>query len=176
MTGALVVRSGGAADAAAVAEIYRPWVEESAASFELVAPDAEEMAARIARSNQRWRWLVAELDGEVAGYAYGTAHRARPAYRWSVEVSAYVHRNHHRKGIGRALYDRLLEELTALGYCNAYAGITLPNDGSVALHRALGFEPIGVFRSVGRKFGRWHDVAWLHRPLRDTPPEDEAPS
>jgi len=159
-------------DAAEVLEIYRPLVEESAVSFETAVPTVEEMAERIARSLSRWQWLVAVRDGRVLGYAYGSQHRARAAYRWSVEVSAYVHPAGRRQGLGRALYLRLFDDLARLGYCNAYAGITLPNDASVALHRGVDFEPIGVFRRVGRKFGRWHDVAWFERPLRDTPPEE----
>jgi phosphinothricin acetyltransferase len=87
-----------------------------------------------------------------------------------VEVSAYVHPSYQRQGVGRALYPPLLDELTQKGYCNAYAGITLPNDGSAALHRRVGFEPVGVFKFAGRKFGKWHDVAWFQRTLRDSPP------
>jgi L-amino acid N-acyltransferase YncA len=104
--------------------------------------------------------------------AYGSSHRERHAYRWSVEVSAYVHPHHHRQGIGRALYLRLFEALAHKGFCNAYAGVALPNDGSVALHRSVGFEPIGVFKAVGHKFGKWHDVAWFQRALRDSPPSE----
>lgn len=89
-----------------------------------------------------------------------------------VEVSAYVHPAHHRQGVGRALYLRLFEDLTCQGFCNAYAGVALPNDGSIALHRSVGFESIGVFKAVGRKFGKWHDVAWFQRVLRDTPPAE----
>jgi len=113
---------------------------------------------------------VAEAGGEIQGYAYGSSHRARAAYRWSVETSAYVREGHRGRGLGTCLYGELLPRLAALGYCNAYAGIALPNEGSQALHRRAGFEPVGVFRRVGRKFGSWHDVAWWQRPLRDAPP------
>lgn len=78
----------------------------------------------------------------------------------------------HRQGVGRALYARLFEDLAARGFCNAYAGVALPNEASIALHRSVGFEPIGIFRSVGREFGRWHDVAWFQRALRDVPPAE----
>jgi phosphinothricin acetyltransferase len=164
------IRSAVEADAAALLAIYRPFVESTAVSFETVVPTVEEFAARIAKALTGWQWLVAEQDGQCIGYAYGSSHRQRHAYRWSVEVSAYVHPNHHRRGVGRALYLRLLEELAQKGFCNAYAGTTLPNEGSVALHRAVGFEFIGVFKAVGRKFGTWHDVAWFQRILRDSPP------
>jgi len=87
-------------------------------------------------------------------------------------VSAYVHPGHHRQGVGRTLYERLLEDLVSKGFCNAYAGITMPNEGSIALHRSLGFESIGFFKAVGRKFGKWHDVAWFQRVMRSSPPEE----
>jgi phosphinothricin acetyltransferase len=166
------LRAATPTDAGAVLEIYRPSIEGSATSFEVVVPPVEEIASRIAKSLARWHWLVAERHGRVLGYAYGTEHRARAAYRWSVEVSAYVHPDGRGQGIGRALYLRLFDELAQRGYCQAFAGIVLPNDASVALHRAVGFTPIGVFRRVGRKLGRWHDVAWYERPLRETPPEE----
>jgi len=164
------IRSAVEADAAALLAIYRPFVVSIPVSVETVVPTVEEFAARIAKALTGWQWLVAERDGQCIGYAYGSSHRQRQAYRWSVEVSAYVHPNHYRRGVGRALYLRLLEELAQKGFCNAYAGTTLPNEGSVALHRGVGFEFIGVFKAVGRKFGTWHDVAWFQRVLRDSPP------
>lgn len=172
MSEPLHIRPATEADAPALLEIYRPFVESTAVSFELVAPTVEQFAARIRKSLTGWEWLVAERDGQILGYAYGSMHRERPGYRWSVEVSAYVDPSHHREGIGRALYLRLFEILTDQGFCNAYAGITLPNAGSIALHRSVGFDPIGIFKSVGWKFGRWHDVAWFQRALRDSPPSE----
>jgi len=164
------IRSATEADAAALLAIYRPFVETSAVSFETVMPTVDEFAARIAKALSGWQWLVAERNGRAMGYAYGGLHRERAAYRWSAEVSAYVDPRFHRQGIGRALYLRLFDDLASKGFCNAYAGITLPNDASVALHRSVGFEPVGIFQYVGRKFGKWHDVAWYQRALRDSPP------
>jgi phosphinothricin acetyltransferase len=164
-----LIRAGTEADAPALLAIYRPFVESSPVSFELVTPTVEEFAARIVKSLAGWQWLVALRDGQCAGYAYGSSLRERQAYRWSVEVSAYVHPSYYRQGIGRALYLHLFDELARKGFCNAYACVTLPNEGSVALHRSVGFEPAGVFKSVGRKFGKWHDVAWFQRTLRDAP-------
>jgi L-amino acid N-acyltransferase YncA len=164
------VRAAHPDDAPALLDIYRPFVEASAVSFETVAPTAAEFAARIAHALKAWQWLVAERSGQCIGYAYGSLHRERPAYRWSVEVSVYVHAGFLRQGVGRALYAPLLSDLAAKGFCNAYAGITLPNAGSEALHRQAGFEPIGVFKAVGHKFGQWHDVAWFHKRLRALPP------
>ncbi len=150
--------------------IYRPHVEQSAVSFELAVPGMDEFAARIAKAQTRWSWLLAQIGGDCAGYAYGTALRDREAYRWSVEVSAYVHPAHQRRGIATALYRRLLGELQQRGFCQAFACIALPNPASVAMHEKLEFAHVGAFRSVGWKFGRWHDVAWLQRQLRPAPP------
>ena len=164
------VRPATEADASALLVIYRPYVEKTAISFESTVPSVDEFTRRIANALNEWAWIVAEADGECVGYAYGSSHRERAAYRWSVETSAYVRDDHHRRGIGRSLYLELFEALKARGFCNAYAGMTLPNAASTALHRSVGFELIGVFNSVGRKFGEWHDVAWYQRRLRDEPP------
>lgn len=163
------IRGATELDAPVLLAIYGPYVENTVISFEMQIPTVAEFAARIATALSRWAWLVAEHDGQCIGYACGSGYRERAAYRWSVETSAYVHPDFHRRGVARLLYTELIQELQAKGYCNAYAGITLPNEASVALHRRFGFEPIGVFQRAGRKFGKWHDVAWLQRQLRDTP-------
>jgi len=169
MPDVLSIRQATEADASALLAIYAPFVEKTPVSFETTAPTADEFAARIAKSLKGWQYLIAERDGRAVGYAYGSMHRERAAYRFSTEVSAYVDPACHRQGIGRALYLRRFDDLAAKGYCNAFAGITLPNDASVGLHTAVGFEPIGVFRNIGWKFDRWHDVAWMQRRLRDAP-------
>ena len=123
---------------------------------------------------ERTPWLVFERDGRVLGYAYAGTHRERPAYRWSVDVSAYVHGDAQRMGVARALYVSLFAALVVQGFRNALAGITLPNVPSVALHRAMGFTPVGVYRGVGYKFGAWHDTGWFERSLAprvEAPPE-----
>jgi L-amino acid N-acyltransferase YncA len=168
----LRIRRATEGDADAVATIYRPYVEGTAISFETVPPTTEEMRERIAKSLAHWDWLVAEEGGQCVGYAYGSSHRARAAYRYSAEVSAYLQPSHQGQGLGRRLYAALFDSLAVRGYCNALAGVALPNDASVRLHRSVGFQPIGVFHAVGRKFGRWHDVAWYERRLRDEPRDD----
>ncbi len=168
---ALTIRRATEADAAACLAIYAPFVESTPVSFETVVPSVDEFAARLAKSLGKWQWLVAERDGGIVGYAYGSSHRERAAYRYAVEVSAYVGAASQRQGIGSALYRQLFDDLIQLGYCTAFAGITLPNPASVGMHRSVGFEDIGVFRNIGWKFGRWHDVAWMQRRLRDRPPE-----
>jgi L-amino acid N-acyltransferase YncA len=159
------IRDATAADAPACAAIYAPYVTDTAISFESEPPDSAEMAARIAAAVDRYAWLVLEDDGRVVAYAYGGPYKERAAYRWSCEVSVYVDRDRTRTGAGRALYEALLERLAARGFRMAVAGMTLPNDASAGLHRALGFEPVGTFRRIGYKHGAWHDVAWTQRPL-----------
>ena len=166
------IREARPADAPAVLDIYRPFVTDTAVSFEAEAPNVAEMEARIASAQSQWSWLVAEVDGRVAGYAYASAFRARAAYRYGVETSAYVHADYRGKGVAGLLYRRLFDVLRAKGYCNAYAGIVLPNDASVGFHKSLGFTLAGTFRRAGWKFGRWHDVSWWEVELAEGPPRE----
>lgn len=169
----LTIRLAEARDAAAIAAIYAPYCLETPVSFEEAAPSPDEMAARLARVTRQYPWLVLDRHGELLGYAYGGTHRERAAYRWSVEVTVYVARGAQRQGVGRALYTALFAVLAAQGYYRAFGGITLPNPGSVGLHEAMGFRPVGVYHAIGHKFGRWHDVGWYERELR---PLDDAPA
>jgi L-amino acid N-acyltransferase YncA len=166
-------------DAAGCLEIYTPFVSGSAISFEEHPPTVAEFAARIAHVSERHPWLVAVEDGVVAGFAYASAHRARAAYRWTCETSVYIGSGHRRRGVGGELYTALLELLARQGLTLAVAGITLPNPASVALHEALGFEPVGVYRRIGFKAGAWRDVGWWQRTLSDPgdgqPPEPRPP-
>lgn len=170
------VRAATEGDAAACAAIYAPYVTDTAVTFETDPPSPAEMAQRIATCARTHAWLVLE-DPEadrVVGYAYGTPFRARAAYRWSCEVSVYLERNRRRTGGGRALYEALLTRLTERGFRTAVAAMALPNEASTGLHRAMGFEPVGTYRRIGWKHGRWHDVAWVQRTLAagDGPPVD----
>jgi len=162
-------------DAAPIQAIYAPCVRETVISFEMEPPTVEEMRRRIAATLPRYPWLVCERGGEIAGYVYASSHRARAAYQWSVEVTAYVHVDHRRKGVGQALYTSLLRLLTLQGYYNAYAGIALPNPASVRLHESVGFQPIGVYHAVGYKHGGWHDVGWWERALAERPGAEPSP-
>ncbi len=154
-----------ARDAAACAEIYAHYVADTAISFEEVPPTAQQFAAHIAATAARHPWLVLEDAGAVAGYAYATQHRVRAAYRWAVDVGIYVDPGRHRGGGGRLLYEALLELLRRQRLRSAIAGITLPNDASIGLHRALGFEHVGTYRAIGWKAGAWRDVAWWQLAL-----------
>ncbi len=160
-----IVRDAREDDAPACAAIYAPYVSETAVSFESEPPTAVQMAERIAAATRTHGWVVLEDDDRVVGYAYGGPHQKRAAYRFSCEVSVYVEQGRRRTGSGRTLYEALFERLAARGYRMAVAGMTLPNESSVGLHRAMGFKPVGVYRRIGWKFGAWHDVAWVQRAL-----------
>nr|WP_269328076.1 GNAT family N-acetyltransferase [Kineosporia mesophila] len=160
-----VIRDARLADASACAGIYEPYVRETTLSFESMPPTADEMAGRIADARARHAWLVLEVDGEVAGYAYASKLGVRPAYRWACEVSIYMARDRHRRGGGRALYEELLNRLEKRGYRQALAVISMPNEPSVGLHEALGFRRVGLYEDVGFKKGQWLSVAWMQRAL-----------
>ena len=170
-----MIRLATAADGAAAARIYDPVVARTAISFEEDPPGPEEMARRIASIGAFAPWLVEEREGTVRGYAYASKHRERAAYRWSVDVAVYVDETHRREGIGAALYGKLIRLLRLQGFHAAFAGVTLPNAASVALHESVGFRPVGVYRAVGYKLGAWHDVGWWQLDLRDRAPDPPPP-
>lgn len=160
------IRAAAPGDAAAIAAIYAPFVTGSAVSFETEPPDEAGMRARIESGGGIHPWLIAEdEDGRAIGYASASAFRPRPAYRYAVETSVYVAQGCEGRGIGRSLYTLLIETLVAQGFAQAIAAITLPNPASVRLHEALGFAPAGIYRQVGYKMGRWHDVGLWQRNL-----------
>ena len=161
----VTLRDGLASDAPALLEIYRPIVEQTTISFELEPPGTDEFAARIEKAVAGYAWLVADIDGRPAGYAYATSFRAREAYRHSVETTVYVDPGRRGGRVGSVLYQELFCRLGRLGYVSAFAGITLPNEASVAFHEANGFSAIGVFPKAGFKFDRWCDVGFWYRPL-----------
>ena len=169
------IRLATEADAAQMLAIYAPSVRESPVSFEVQLPSEAEFQTRVTATLASLPWLVCEADGVVLGYAYAALHSPRQAYQWSADCSVYVHAGHRGRSVGRALYASLFAGLRALGYYNVYAGITLPNAPSVALHEALGFVPVGVYRSVGYKMGAWHDVGWWDLTLREHGPVEAAP-
>ena len=167
------VRDATPADGLACAELYAPYVRDTAVTFELEPPSAAEMAERIALAQREHAWLVAEDGDGLVGYAYAGPFKARPAYRWACEVSVYIDAGRRRSGAGRKLYEALLARLRERGFRRASAGMTLPNQASQGLHAALGFVPVGTFHRVGWKHGAWHDVAWTELDLGgDDPPEE----
>jgi phosphinothricin acetyltransferase len=171
----LTIRVANEADAQQIRAIYAPHVESGVASFETDVPDVETMRARMRKLLPTHPWLVC-VDGEyIAGYAYAGLHRERAAYRWSTEVTAYVHADYRGRGVGKRLYAALCTLLRTQGYVNAYAGITLPNEASVALHESCGFKPCALYRHTGHKFGTWYDVGWWQLVLQPPPPSPAEP-
>lgn len=162
-----VVREATADDGAACAAIYAPYVTDTVITFENDPPGAEEMAGRIEAALETHTWLVLEDDGEIRGYAYARAFHPRAAYRWACELTVFAELGRRRTGAGRALYTELLERMAGRGFATAVALITVPNEASIGLHHALGFEDAGLLRNVGYKLGAWYDVAYLQRPLAD---------
>ncbi len=165
---AALLRLANLNDAEQIAGVYAPYCN-TPISFELTPPGADEMRQRQSRVLRQYPWLVCEESGKLLGYAYASTHRERAAYRWSVDVSVYIHEDHHRRGIGRALYSSLFKLLRLQRYVNAYAGITLPNAASVGLHESMGFQLVGVYSQVGYKYGVWHDVGWYQLLLQPRP-------
>jgi L-amino acid N-acyltransferase YncA len=167
------------ADAGACAAVYAHYVRSSVISLEAVPPTTEQFTQRMTRISARYPYLVAEEDGRVVAFAYASLHRERDAYRWACESSVYVDPTQRRRGIGRALYTALFDLLRRQGLQIVCAGITLPNEASVALHEGFGFEPVGVYRRIGWKAGAWYDVGWWQLDLvaagTDTPPEPGLP-
>lgn len=161
------IRPGTFADMASVQEIYARHVLEGIATFEEVPPDIDEMARRFADVTGRGLpWLVAEADGGLLGYAYAGPYRARSAYRFSLEDSIYLAPAAQGQGLGTRLLERLLTESEAAGARQMLAVIgDSGNAGSIAVHRRCGFGHVGIFRSVGLKFGRWIDTVMMQRPL-----------
>ena len=161
----MFLRLATTADAAALRDIYRPYVEQTSISFEAEVPALGEMARRVTDTLADHPWLVAVEGARVLGYAYAHLFAERAAYRWSVETAIYVAADAHRRGVARTLYSALLEIASTQGYRQAFAGITLPNPASVGFHQAFGFNQVATFNRVGWKLGAWHDVGWWQRSL-----------
>ncbi len=170
-----LIRVAREADAAAMLAIYALYVRDTAISFETEPPSEEEFQGRVRATLEVGLWLLCEAGGSVLGYAYAGRFHARHAYQWTVEVTAYVNADHHRKGVGLGLYTSLLGCLALQGFRRAVGVIALPNPASVGLHERMGFAPAGVLRAVGYKHGRWHDVGWWQRVLGEHDPSPAPP-
>lgn len=163
----VVIRSATLQDAAAIRDIYAPFVEQTAASFEADVPTLADMRARVQKGLDGYSYLVAERSGQVVGYAYGSQYRPRHAYRFTAEVSVYVAMDAGGQGIGRALYTQLLSDLAKQGFQTAVGVVTTPNPASDSLHLALGFTLVGTLENVGQKFGNWYGTSFYQRMLQD---------
>lgn len=174
------IRLAAPEDAAALRAIYAPYVENTAVSFEYIAPDEAEFRRRIENTLRRYPYLVAEIDGEPAGYAYASAFHARAAYIHSAEVSIYIKDEFHRAGLGRALYAAIEDILKRQNIYRLYALVVCAenydeylSDRSLRFHRAVGFETVGVHNDCGYKFSRWYSVMHLEKKLCPIPEKAE---
>jgi len=168
----VTIRSAILSDAQAILDIYAPYITGTCVSFETELPSIEEFGVRIENTLKNYPYLAAVTDNKIIGFAYASKHRERAAYRYSADVSVYVAPGYQRQGIGRALYSQLFDLLRTQGIYTVFAGITLPNEKSIGLHSTLGFREVGTYHNTGFKFGKWLDVMWMEKPLRDydTPP------
>lgn len=152
-------------DIHAVLDIYKPYIETTAITFETEIPSYEAFAQRVKHKLEQFPWLVYEDEGKIVGYAYASLMRERAAYEWDAELSVYLHKNYHGLGIGSKLYLVLEAILKEMNYVNLYGCITYPNEKSVHLHHKLGYKEIGIFHNCGYKLGRWHDVLWMEKQI-----------
>lgn len=168
----IAIRAATPEDAAAIAAIYAPFVLSGTVSFETDAPDTRQMRTRMAASDGLYPWLVATSgegdDAGVVAYAYAARFRDRPAYRYVVETSIYMSGSVQGQGVGRLLYEALVDTLRAQGFTQAIGVIALPNDASITLHEAVGFRRAGLYREIGYKQGRWIDVGFWQCELNDS--------
>jgi L-amino acid N-acyltransferase YncA len=162
-------------DSEPILKIYAPYIENTSHTFETEVPSVDSFKERISSYLQNWPWLVCEIDGVIAGYAYGSRHRERVAYQWSVESSVYVHDDYQRMSVARALYTALIDILKLQRFRNLYAVINLPNDKSVSFHEKSGFEYFATYKNVGYKLGRWKNVGWWQLQLNEYSMEPEPP-
>ena len=167
------IRIAKKADARAILDIYKPFILNTAVTFEEVVPDEDEFKKRMTAILWECPFLVCETNGQVVGYAYASAHRSRAAYRWNREVSVYVHPDFRRKNIANALYHALFPILKIQGYANLLAVITLPNQASIAFHESFGFTKCAEYNNIGFKLGQWQKVGWWELSLIENP--DEVP-
>ena len=154
-------------DADEVLSVYKYYVDNTVVSFEYEAPTKDEYIQRIITNTEKYPWLVCLHNNKIIGFAYASTHRYRTAYQWSPESTIYFALGFHTKGIGRIIYETLFLLLKLQGYYNVFAGITLPNEKSVGLHRALGFKEVGIFKNIGYKHGNWHHTHWFQLDLTE---------
>lgn len=169
----LLIRLANTSDCAAILDIYAHYVQHTSITFEYDVPSVSEMEKRMLSAMSKYPYLVAEVNGKIAGYAYATDFRYRSAYQWSPECTIYLHHEEKGKGTGYKLYTALFDALRLQGYYNVFGGVALPNEGSVALHRKCGFREIGLYENIGYKHGQWHSTLWFQLVLQ---PHADAPA
>ena len=167
----MAIRFAQQGDVPAILEIYRPYIEETAITFEYDVPTVAEFTERFRSITAHCPWLVWEENGEILGYAYGAPAFERKAYSWCADLSVYLKKSAYGRGIGRALYAELERLLELQGYRVLYALVTTANGPSIAFHEAVGYRKTAMFPDCGWKFGSWHGVVWLQKTIGpDTPP------
>lgn len=166
----LTIRDAVLDDAERLLEIYRPYVEDTAVSFEYEAPTPEEFRERIRKISSRYPYLVIERDGQIMGYSYAAQLKSRAAYDYCCEVTIYLDRSAQKRGMGRMLYEALEERLREQGIRNLYACIAWPETpdeyltfNSADFHAHMGYTLCGHFHKCGRKFDRWYDMVWMEK-------------
>lgn len=172
----MLLRTARIEDGAALCGIYHPYVMETAITFICKEPTAESFSDKIKSLITQYPFIVCEDNGKAVGYAYASALRPHDAYQWDAELSVYVDRDFHGHGAGKKLYTALLDLLKIQGYQTVYGVISLPNEKSLALHAAFGFETLGVFPKSGYKLGKWHDIIWLQKTLGEFPDNPVPPT
>jgi len=170
-----IIRATKPSDAEGILKIYAPYIANTSFTFETEVPSVDEFRKRIEIYLENWPWLVCEINGIIAGYAYGSKHRERTAYQWCVESSVYVHDDFQRSGVAKALYSALIELAKLQGYRNMYAVINLPNEKSVSFHERMQFQHFATYKNVGYKLGRWKNVGWWELQLNEYTHEPEPP-
>ena len=165
MTSDTKIRTARLSDAEKILAIYKPYVQNTAITFEIEVPSLALFRKRIINVSKTHPWLVCEIKGQIAGYAYAGLHRTRACYQWSTEASVYVHHEFRNRKIAYALYNALFDVLTAQGFRNVLAGITLPNEASIKFHEALGYILVGTYKDIGFKHGKWRNVSWYEKAL-----------
>ena len=151
-------------DSGALRNLYAQYID-TPVTFEYVLPTQIEFAGRMQSSMEQYPYLVCEEAGRIVGYAYAHRYMERAAYQWNAELSIYLDKNFTSRGLGKKLYAALIELLKLQGIKTVYAGVTLPNVKSEGLHRALGFQQLGIYHHTGYKCGKWHDVAWFAKSI-----------
>lgn len=158
-------------DIPAILDIYRPYILNTAITFEYDVPTLAQFEDRFRAITREFPWLVWEENGEILGYAYGSRAFERAAYGWDADLSIYLRQGCSGRGIGRALYETLEQRLAAQGYYVLYALVTSANAGSCAFHEAMGYREAVRLQACGFKFGQWYDVIWYEKRLKTGNPE-----
>lgn len=161
------IRLAARADSDAILEIYAPYVRDTAVSSEIEVPSREEFAERVEKLSSHYPYLVYTADDKIVGYAYAGRHQERMGYKYDVNVSIYILQDFHGHGVAQALYKCLFKLLSELGYYNVYAGYSSENQKSRRFHEKCGFELFGTEYKSIYKLGKWHDVTWLQKSLKD---------